>query len=201
MNQQRTFRGFTLIELLVVIAIITVLATLILPALIGGFKQAEKTLAQSEVRMIDAAMHAYLLKYGHFPNQTLAGTQETPYHCYGTKDTNVVLLPGEAREYRALFNTLVGTPGTRFEDHPDIEPNPQQVVFLQMPYRGGGATNRSSGANNRALQGDYCDPWGGRYQVMASWRLDHRVNGTAYGNVVGRNVAVWNSTRGRITSW
>jgi type II secretory pathway pseudopilin PulG len=193
--------GFTLIELLVVIVIIMLLATLLFPAIIHTIKKGEMALAHTEVMAIDSAMRAYLLKYGHFPNQTLAGTQATPYHCYGSKDTNVVLLPGEAREYRGLIQTLLGTPGTRFEDNPSVDPNPQNIVFLHVPYRSGGGTNRSMGANGSALQGDFCDPWGCRYQVMASWRMDSRVNGTAYGNVVGRNVAVWNSTRGRITSW
>jgi prepilin-type N-terminal cleavage/methylation domain-containing protein len=201
MDRHLIFRGFTLLELLVVITIIMVLASLLLPAIIGTIKKGEIALARTEVMAIDSAMRAYLLKYGHFPNQTLAGTKATPYHCYGSKDTNVVLLPGEAREYRALINTLRGTAGTRFEDNPSINPNPHNTVFLTVPSRSGGATNRSLGANSTALQDDFTDPWGGRYQVMASWNMDNRVNGTAYGNVVGRNVAVWNSTMAKITSW
>ncbi|MCX7008594.1 MAG: prepilin-type N-terminal cleavage/methylation domain-containing protein [Kiritimatiellaeota bacterium] len=201
MYQRIIFRGFTLIELLVVIVIVMLMASLLFPAIISIIKKGEIALARSEVMAIDAAMHNYLLKYGHFPNQTLAGTQATPYHCYGSKETNVVLQPGEAREYRALFNTLIGTPGTRFEDNPTVNPNPHNVVFLQVPNRSGGGTNRTLGINNSALQGDFCDPWGCRYQVMASWNMDNRVNGTAYGNVIGRNVAVWNSTRTKLTSW
>ncbi len=201
MQRPRVGRGFTLVELLVVIVIILLLATLLFPAIIGTIKKGEIALARTEVMALDSAMRAYLLKYGHFPNQTLAGTQETPYHSYGSRDTNIVLQPGDTREYRALINTLRGVAGTRFEDNPTINPNPHNTVFLTVPDRSGGGTNRSMGVNNAALSGDFCDPWGCRYQVMASWRMDNRVNGTSYGNVVGRNVAVWNSTRTKITSW
>ena len=56
-----------MIELLVVIAIIAILASLLLPAVIGGIKKADITQAQAEVKLIAAAMNAYRADFGKLP--------------------------------------------------------------------------------------------------------------------------------------
>lgn len=52
-------KGFTLIELLVVIAIVSVLAALLLPAMVGSKERAKRTACRSNMRQLALAIHLY----------------------------------------------------------------------------------------------------------------------------------------------
>jgi len=63
-NQQK---GFTLIELLVVIAIISVLASMIMPAIAGAKIKAQKMTAQTEMKSLATGIQQYQADYSRLP--------------------------------------------------------------------------------------------------------------------------------------
>lgn len=71
-------RGFTLIELLIVIAIIGVLATLLLTAIFSAKGKAQRGVAKSQIRAIQAALQMYEGDHGKFPRHTLRPSAALP---------------------------------------------------------------------------------------------------------------------------
>ena len=61
-------RGFTLIEIMVVVVIIGLLATLIVPNVIGQGDAARVTAAQIDIRAIGNALDLYSLNNSHYPS-------------------------------------------------------------------------------------------------------------------------------------
>ena len=61
-------RGFTLIEIMVVVVIIGLLATLIVPNVIGQGDAARVTAAQIDIRAIGNALDLYRLNNSHYPS-------------------------------------------------------------------------------------------------------------------------------------
>jgi len=108
----RPSRGFTLIELLIVISIIAVLAGLLLPAISGAMKQAEKTQARSDMNSIKAAISAFYSTYGKYPLATLGWSVNQ-----GDAD-NIMSGSDSKRVIRALIAE-------------DAVVNPRKVVFLE----------------------------------------------------------------------
>jgi len=60
--------GFTLIELLIVMAILAMLAALVGPALFGNLDKGRQSSAVSQISMLEAALDAYRLHVGHYPD-------------------------------------------------------------------------------------------------------------------------------------
>jgi len=184
-----------MIELLVVIAIIAIiaiLASLLLPAVIGGIKNAEITQAQTEVKLIEAAINAYRVDYGKYPNEG-KGNDELYYG------------------YRILIDTLRGsnTPGN-VQDLLGIgltwkNQNPRQRIYLQISEEsiqtnapGSQTIWISTGEGQLAVearQGELADPWGNRYVVAVDMTHDGTVGNQnlnfADGEVIRRGAAVW----------
>ena len=65
---KRLPRGFTLIEIMVVVVIIGLLATLIVPNVIGQGDAARVTAAQIDIRAIGNALDLYRLNNSHYPS-------------------------------------------------------------------------------------------------------------------------------------
>src|SRR5690242_7122932 len=78
--QPRKNRAFTLVELLVVIAIIAILAALLLPALLGGKKRAQRIQCIANLKQIGLAAQIFAHDHqGRFPMEVPAadgGSQE-----------------------------------------------------------------------------------------------------------------------------
>lgn len=66
-SKRGSVRAFTLIELLIVIAIILILIAIALPNFLEAQTRAKVTKAQSEMRSVATALHAYQLDYREFP--------------------------------------------------------------------------------------------------------------------------------------
>jgi prepilin-type N-terminal cleavage/methylation domain-containing protein len=193
-NQMPERRAFTMIELLVVIAIIAILAGLLLPAVIGGLKKADVTQAQTEVRLIAAAMNAYRADYGKWPG-------EYP----GRVTTKQIYW-----DYKALIAVLRGSniAGT-VQDQLGLgsawkNQNPKQRVYLQVSEKniatnGNGTDGSYSGslvAPNPpqpyvADTGMLADPWGNRYVVLPDWNMDGIIEGPDGESSIRASVAVW----------
>jgi general secretion pathway protein G len=67
--------GFTLVEIMVVIVILGLLATLVVPNVIGMGDEAKVTKAQSDVKMIAGAVTLYRTKKGKLPDSLDVLTQ------------------------------------------------------------------------------------------------------------------------------
>ena len=68
MTKKRKSRGFTLIEIMVVVVIIGLLATLILPRVLGRQEEAFIAKAKSDVRALSSALKLYKLDNFKFPS-------------------------------------------------------------------------------------------------------------------------------------
>ena len=73
-------RGFTLLEIMVVIVIIGVLASLVVPNLMGNKEKADKHKAVSDIVALENALDMYKLDNHHYPttNQGLESLVEAP---------------------------------------------------------------------------------------------------------------------------
>jgi len=78
-------RAFTLIELLVVILIIAILASLIVPQVMGNQDKAKVAAAQSDLKVLGDALDRYKLDVGSFPSSEdgLAALQNAPSDATG----------------------------------------------------------------------------------------------------------------------
>jgi len=61
-------KGFTLIELIVVIAVLGVLATLIIPRVVGVKSEAETKAMEANEKIIKNALERYYLEHKTYPN-------------------------------------------------------------------------------------------------------------------------------------
>ena len=61
------FRGFTLIELMIVVVILGLLATIVMPRMLGRPEQARRTKAKIDIRNIESALALFKTDTGRFP--------------------------------------------------------------------------------------------------------------------------------------
>lgn len=80
MNRKNSQKGFTLLELMVVIVILGVLASLIVPNLMGNKERADKQKAVSDIIALENAMDMYKLDNHRYPTtaQGLSALVEKP---------------------------------------------------------------------------------------------------------------------------
>jgi general secretion pathway protein G len=67
-DRQRRQRGFTLIELLVVIIILGILATFVVPKIMGRPAEARRTKAKLDIQSVESALNMFKLDSGFFPS-------------------------------------------------------------------------------------------------------------------------------------
>lgn len=61
-------RGFTLLEILIVVAIIGLIASLIVPNIVGRYEKSKEEIAKAQLEMLSSAIEAFRLDMGRYPN-------------------------------------------------------------------------------------------------------------------------------------
>jgi len=174
-----------MIELLVVIVIIAILAGLLLPAVIGGFKKAEITEVQTTERLLEMAIQAYYNDYGKYPGQN--GPDDS--HQYVDYYFLIATLRGSNLVGGSAAQILANPKGYNWKNQ-----NPKMKVYLDISDKNIYTnTNKGStpdtGVRIDAAYQDLQDPWGNRYMVVADWNHDGLI--TADGEQIRRTIAVW----------
>jgi general secretion pathway protein G len=67
MKKKDRQRGFTLVEILIVVAIIGLIASLIVPNLIGRFEKSKEEIAKAQIEMLSSAVQAFIIDVGRCP--------------------------------------------------------------------------------------------------------------------------------------
>ncbi|MBI5816329.1 MAG: type II secretion system major pseudopilin GspG [Nitrospinae bacterium] len=71
---QRSRAGFTLIEILVVVVILGILATVIVPRIMGRPEEARITKTKTDIKAIETALNMYKIDNGVFPTTEMGLT-------------------------------------------------------------------------------------------------------------------------------
>ena len=69
--------GFTLVEMLLVLAIVGILVTIILPSVVGVTMDTKEKQAKADLRLIQAAIGQYYVRYNTFPTTQADPDDET----------------------------------------------------------------------------------------------------------------------------
>jgi hypothetical protein len=152
----------------IVLGSVFTLTVLLLPIVIGsGHESFPK--APGEVNAIACAVEHYQIEYGKFPGQDSTNSD----HLY------------RGDECRLLLATLQGS-NFVWNGKPS---NPRSLAFLSVDDRSIVTTN----IVGTAQVGEFADPWGNRYEVVADWNGDNKIDAPlADGEAVQRRgVAVW----------
>lgn len=67
-KEKRRNRGFTLLEILIVVAIIGLIASLIVPNIVGRYEKSKEEIAKAQIEMLSSAIEAFKLDMGRYPN-------------------------------------------------------------------------------------------------------------------------------------
>lgn len=67
-KDKRKNKGFTLLEILIVVAIIGLIASLIVPNIIGRYEKSKEEIAKAQIEMLSSAIEAFKLDVGRYPN-------------------------------------------------------------------------------------------------------------------------------------
>jgi len=67
-RQPKRRKGFTLLEILIVVAIIGLIASLVVPNLIGRYERSKEEIAKAQLEMLASAIEAFRLDVGRYPN-------------------------------------------------------------------------------------------------------------------------------------
>ena len=164
-------QGFTLVELLVVIAIIGILAAMLMPALIGAKKAAQKVKAKTEMADIVNAIQAYDQDYSRFP---VSKDEQTWLSANGGGDLTVGMVFGSGpysmfnnSNAVAILMDLTTYPNTTATCNANHVKNPKQVKYLNAKLSGYDPINNPDPNPPGGVDatGVYRDPWGNPYVI------------------------------------
>lgn len=191
----------TLIELLVVISIIGVLASLIMPAVIGVKKKAKVVQTQKDIADLKSAISVYQNDYSRLPASTSAmGAVPGSDFTYGTTGTGygTNILNNGGTGYQAgnaeLMVILTGSTFPGYAPDPSVlnnQRNPRKIQYFNAkpaPNGGGAAAGPGLGSD-----GVMRDPWSNPYIVSLDLNYDNTVSNTVYRVQGVSQIAVNNS--------
>ncbi len=78
MEERKQERGFTLIEIMIVVAIIGLIASLIMPNLLGRYERSKEEVTKAQVEMLGSAVQAFMIDMNKCPAslEELANSQD-----------------------------------------------------------------------------------------------------------------------------
>ena len=186
----KNHRAFTLIELLVVIAIIAILAAMLLPALAGVKKHAQRVQAHLQAVDIATAIEKYDSDYGRFPVSTNAQTAaavdkgDFTYGTNGVANATFNLINSPALSYDTnnaeVIAILMDNTNLANAVNAGHVKNPQQTIFLSAKMSGYDPSQPGLPEAGVDVTGTYRDPWGNPYVISMDLNYDENCKDAFY---------------------
>lgn len=88
-------KNFTLVEIMIVVAIIAILAAIAVPALAANRRSANLRAAESNVKMVEAAVNSYLADNPTVASSTAVGWADIAPYMKDVTDQNDLMVAGE----------------------------------------------------------------------------------------------------------
>ncbi len=152
-------------------------AGLLMPAVSQAKAKAGEAKALMEIQALQQAMQHYYTEYGTWPGEAGQGGD----HRY------------TGQEYKQLLDILQGQDG----ELNGRRCNPKKIVFLAVSEK----SIVTTAIRGTAQPGELADPWGNRYEIVADWNFDNRIDSPLAdgGAATGYGVIVWSHGPGGVT--